>query len=86
MNEIRKEKLRIANLVMEIQDRGIAQMTVDFSNYGTPVTVTEWLVRGSTVTIPKRWYSQNSHPGLRYLRRELEQILKGKPVALEVAA
>lgn len=87
MNEIRKEKLRIASLVLEIMDRGIADMHISFSSYGYGVQVQilnvsedrSSLSIGQTRATPG---SRPIHPDLRKIRHDLEQMLKEGRAAL----
>lgn len=92
MNEIRKEKLRIVNLVDEINERGIALLSQEASAIGYPFRVLEWTLNDRNETgleIVKSWDVTESkmHPQLRKIRHDLEQMLKaGKAQAMEVAA
>lgn len=75
MNEIRKEKLRIVNLVDAINERGIAQLTLEMGRPGsTPMSVTQWTAK-NTVSVEWRAYSSELLAGLKKIRRNLEQIL-----------
>lgn len=87
MNEIRKEKLRIVNLVDEINERGIARLSVDIGSPGsTPLRVWVWSPEDHVVRDMDA-HGSALHPQLRKIRHDLEQMLKaGKVPAMEVAA
>jgi len=76
MNEIRKEKLRILNLTEAMKERGIADVSVDFSRKGATLA---WVVFWSGNDITDSWtaYSldDDSH-SLVGVRRRLEQMYK----------
>lgn len=76
MNEIRKEKLRIANLVQALNEEGLADLSMDFGRVGSvAVTVLRWHCN----EIVEAWYGyssgglqqlQNIHKELRDIYRE----------------
>lgn len=71
MNDVRKEKLRIANLVCEINERGFAVLTFDLgSPDGIPVSVHEFNARGVLV---RAWYAMGCKLRLTLLE-ELQGI------------
>jgi len=81
MNEIRKEKLRIANICMAIMEKEVAFMSVDFSNYGTGTDITEWLVDGENIEIKRKWsvYSSEEARQLKEhkeIRLQLEELYR----------
>ena len=80
MNEIRKEKLQIMNLVDEINERGIAVLSFGITNYGTPLYITQWIGTGSgeELQILRQWFANDSGNFLQELkdfRREIKEIL-----------
>ena len=75
MNETRKEKLRIANLVDAINERGFADLSLDFGRPGSvAVTVTRWHCN----QIIECWYGYTSGGVglLQDIREELQDIYR----------
>lgn len=76
MNEIRKEKLRIVNLFDEINERGIASLTLEMGRPGSvPLSVTHWSANND-VLCTKHAFGSSLLVGLKNVRQYLEQILK----------
>ena len=80
MNEIRKEKLQIMNLVDEINERGIAVLSFGITSYGTPLNITQWIGTGpgEELQILRQWLAHDSGNFLQELkdfRREIKEIL-----------
>ena len=76
MNEIRKEKLRILNLVEAIKERGIADVSADFCRRGSTLA---WVIfwRGYHITDSGAAYSlDDDQDSLVGVRRRLEQMYK----------
>lgn len=76
MNNIRKEKLRIANLVMEIDERGIRSMSFDSgrnNECGGNLCVWTWPAEGAPEL---RMADVSNLPDLRKIRHDLENILR----------
>jgi len=75
MNAIRKEKLRILNLVEEIKDRNLAALSMDIAHKNDRVAVYQWV--GDQIL--HQW---NAYPvptildDLKQIRAELEQMLR----------
>ena len=73
MNEIRKEKLRIANLVDEINERGLANLSFDIGTPdGIPISVYQYSERGALVVT---WYAMGCKFDVTLLE-ELQGITK----------
>lgn len=73
MNEIRKEKLRITNLVHAINERGFFDMSMDFGRVGSvAVTVHRWHCN----EIIETWYGYESGgiDQLRDIREDLQDM------------
>ena len=92
MNEIRKEKLQIMNLVDEINERGIAVLSFGISSYGTPLDITQWIGTGpgEDLQILRQWFAhdrENFLQELRDVRRAMHQLLAEEmEAAKELAA
>lgn len=76
MNEVRKEKLRILNLVEAIKERGIADVSVDFPRRGATLA---WVVFWGANEITDSWSAYSlgdSYNSLVGVRQRLEQMYK----------
>lgn len=76
MNEIRKEKLRILNLVEAIKERGIADVSVDFCRAGSTLA---WVVFWDANEITDNWTAYSLDDDCNSLvgvRQRLEQMYK----------
>lgn len=73
MNDVRKEKLRIANLVCEINERGFANLSFDIgAPDGIPISVYQYNERGALVDT---WYAMGCKFDVTLLE-ELQGITK----------
>lgn len=76
MNEIRKEKLRILNLVNAINERGIADVSVEFPRKGGTLV---WVMFWSRQNITESWTAYNlddAHAELLDIRHRLEEMYR----------
>ena len=76
MNEIRKEKLRITNLVDAINETGVMSLSLEFGRPGSvPVSVTKWHTDPHAIDEIYQIFSRNMLSDIQMLRTDMEALL-----------